>query len=220
MNSNCPLSPTTVLNANRIFDPDLAGVRGQMVRRPPESVMTNHVQTPRALLEQHQRVTLAVDVMFMNELPFLVSVSRGLNLVTAEYTPSCTAKQLAADITKGVDLYLCGGFHVGTVLTDNEFKKLRNLMLIFIVTTTATKEHVPEVERCIRLIKEQGRGILNTLLFKRMPQVILIELIYHIMLWLNTFPTKKRVSEMLSPHKILYRHKLDFAKHCKAQFRT
>jgi len=31
--------------------------------------------------------------MFVNGVPFLVSVARGLNLVTAEFTPSRTAKQ-------------------------------------------------------------------------------------------------------------------------------
>jgi hypothetical protein len=39
-------------------------------------------------------------------------------------------------------------------------------------------------------------------------------------LWLNAFPTKTGVSATLSLHEIVYRHKLDFAKHCKAQFRT
>ena len=41
------------------------------------------------------------------------------------------------------------------------------------------KEHIPEVECKIRLIKEQGRGILNTLTFKKMPRLMLIELVYH-----------------------------------------
>ncbi len=82
------------------------------------------------------------------------------------------------------------------------------------------KEHMPEVERCIRLIKERGRGILNTLPFKKLPQIILIELMYHVMLWLNAFLTKSGVSKTLSPHKIVSRQKLDFTKHCKAQFGT
>jgi hypothetical protein len=84
--------------------------------------------------------------MFVNGVPFLVSVSRGLNLVTAEFTPSCMAKQLAAGIRRVMDLNLRGGFHVGNVPMDNEFKKLRNLVPILIVNTTAAKDHVPEVE--------------------------------------------------------------------------
>jgi len=158
--------------------------------------------------------------MYVNEVPFLVSVARGLNLVTAEFTPSQTAKKLAAGITRMMDLYAHGGFQVGTVLMDNEFEKLRNLVPILAINTTAAKEHVPEVERKIRLIKERGRGILNTLLFKKMPRLMLIELIYHVVLWLNAFPANSGVSETLSPCEIVYQHKLDFAKHCKSPFGT
>jgi hypothetical protein len=104
------------------------------------------------------------------------------------------------------------------VLIANEFEKLRNLVLVHAVNTTAAKEHVPEVERHIRLIKEHGRGILNTLLFKKMPQIILVKLIYHVVLWLNIFPMKSGVLETLSRREIVMRHKLDFAKHCRALF--
>jgi hypothetical protein len=45
---------------------------------------------------------------------------------------------------------------------------------ILTINTTAAKEHVPEVERKIRLIKERRRGILNTLPFKKMPRLMLI----------------------------------------------
>jgi hypothetical protein len=156
--------------------------------------------------------------MFVNGVPFFVSVARGLNLVTAEHMPTRTAKQLAAGIVRVMDLYSRGGFQVGTVLMDNKFEKLRNLVSVLAVNTTAAKENVPEVERRIRVIKERGRGILNTLPFKKMPQIMLIELIYHIVLWLNAFPTKSGVSETLSPRKIATRHKLNFTKHCRAQF--
>ena len=68
------------------------------------------------------------------------------------------------------------------------------------------------------MIKERGRALLNTLPFTKMPQIILIELIYHVVLWLNAFPSKSGISETLSPRKIVLRHKLDFKKHCKAPF--
>ena len=115
-----------------------------------------------------------------------------------------------------IDLYACGGFQVGMVLMDNEFEKLQNLLPILVINTIVAKEHVPEVEHKIKLIKEQGRGILNTLPFKKMHGLMLIELVYHVVLWLNTFPAKSGVSQTLSPHKIVYRHKLDFAKHYKS----
>jgi len=43
MISNCPVTANAVKNAHQIFGPDLA--------RPPESVTTDYVQIPRAILE-------------------------------------------------------------------------------------------------------------------------------------------------------------------------
>jgi hypothetical protein len=51
MISNCPMTVNAVQNAHQIFGPDLAGIRGRTVRRPPESVTTNYVQIPWAILE-------------------------------------------------------------------------------------------------------------------------------------------------------------------------
>jgi hypothetical protein len=181
-------------------------------------VTVDHIQIPRVILERHRKVTLTVDCMFVNGVPFLVSMSRGLNLLTAEHTPSQTAKNLAKGIRRIMDLYARGGFQVGTVLMDNEFESLRSLVPIIVVNTKAAKEQVTKIECRIRLIKEQGQGILNTLPYKKMPQLILIELIYHIVLWLNAFPMKSGVSATLSPCKLVLCHKLDFAKHCKAPF--
>ena len=123
MISNWPVTPTPVQNSHQIFGPDLTGIRGRTTRRPPDSVTANYVQIPRVILERHQLVTLAVDVMFVNGVPFLVSMTRGLNLVTTE-APSRTVKQLMAGITWMMDLYARGGFQVGTVLMDNKFEKL------------------------------------------------------------------------------------------------
>jgi hypothetical protein len=47
--TNFPVSPTAVLNANRISGPNLAGAREQTVRMSPESATTKPVQIPRAL---------------------------------------------------------------------------------------------------------------------------------------------------------------------------
>ena len=84
MISNCPVTPAAVINSNRIHGPDPAGIRGRTVRTTPEPVVVEYVAIPRIILERHQRVTLAADVMFVNGVPFLVSVSRGINLITTE----------------------------------------------------------------------------------------------------------------------------------------
>jgi hypothetical protein len=61
--------------------------------------------------------------MFVNNMPFLVSVAQGLNLITAKFTPTRTAKVLTSRIEQIYHLYACGGFAIGTVLMDNKFVK-------------------------------------------------------------------------------------------------
>jgi hypothetical protein len=91
--------------------------------------------------------------MFVDGIPFLVSVVHGLNLVTVKHKPSRTAKNLVAGIKRVMALYSCGSFCMGTRLMDNNFEKLRNLVPKIVVNTTASKEHVLEVEHHKRLIK-------------------------------------------------------------------
>jgi hypothetical protein len=120
MMSNCSITKNAIKNANLIFGPELAGVRGRTVRKPPEPVCIDYVQIPRMILDWHQIVTLAVDCMFLNGVPCLVSVYRGLNLITANHTPSQTAKNLAVGISRIMELYAKGSFQVGTVLMDQK----------------------------------------------------------------------------------------------------
>ncbi len=85
--------------------------------------------------------------MFVNGVPFLVRVSRGLNLITAEFTSTCTAKALASKIDQIAHLYARGEFTVGMVLMDDEFEKLCPLVPHLDINTTASREHAPEIER-------------------------------------------------------------------------
>jgi hypothetical protein len=77
-------------------------------------------------------------------------------------------------------------------------------------------EHVPEVERQSRVIKERARGIVQTLPYKTMPKRIRIALIHYVMFWLNNIPKEDQVS---SPKDLILGEKvLDFNALCKLPF--
>ena len=86
------------------------------------------------------------------------------------------------------------------------------------LNTTAAKEHVGTAERAIRTVKERSRAVRHTLPFKRLPLIMLIEMVYFCVLWLNAFPAKRGVSDAISPQEIMSGHKLDYNKHCKLPF--
>ena len=90
-------------------------------------------------------------------LPTLVTFSRNIRMITAKYIPSRIAQQLANYLTEIVNAYTCGGFLIDLVLMDMEFEKVRYKLEIIEVNTTAAREHVPEIERQICLIKERVR---------------------------------------------------------------
>ena len=76
-------------------------------------------------------MTLTVDVMFVNGVPFLVTLSRKIRLFTVEFLPSRTAAKLTDYLVKVSKLYARGGFTVQTILfTKNSTRsKIRCLHL-------------------------------------------------------------------------------------------
>jgi hypothetical protein len=98
-----------------------------------------------------------------------------------------------------MELYAKGSFQSRTVLMDTKFESPQNLVPIIAINMTVAHKHVPKIEHRIRVMKEHGQGILKTLPYKKIPQLMLIELIYHVILWLNAFPMKSGVSKTLSP---------------------
>ncbi len=132
--------------------------------------------------------------------------------------PSQTAKLLALTLEQVMKVYTRGGFVVQTMMMDMEFKKLVGLLPNVTIYTTAAQEHVGEIERKIRVIKERARGAVNTLPYPQLPRLMTIELMHFCVMWMNAFPVKSAVSEKWSPRELSSRHKLDAKYHRKTPF--
>ncbi|KAL7525935.1 hypothetical protein ACHAWF_001573 [Thalassiosira exigua] len=169
----------------------------------------------------HKSVTLVADVMFVNNVPMLVTLSRGIKFRTTEHVPRRTAKQLSKSLKRVIRLYNRGGFAVQTILMDMEFDKVTPYLEgDVVVNTSAAHEHVAEIERKIRTKKERTRCVssrqvltrdsytplwalpdlsgsrdnTHTLPFKRLHKLIVINLVQFATMWLNAFPTKSGIS--------------------------
>jgi len=64
-------------------------------------------------------------------------------------------------------------------------------------------EHVPEVERYIRTIKERVRAIASFLPFKQYPPRLIAEMVYNAVFWLNTFPHNDGIHATISPRTLI-----------------
>ena len=116
------------------------------------------------------------------------------------------------------------GFKIEVLLMDGEFDKDGLVGDVAELGTNvkcvATEEHVPEIERHIRTIKERSRSVVCMLPFRQLPARIVIELIHYVVFWLTSFPARKGISDTLSPRALVVGSAIDYATHCKIEFCT
>jgi hypothetical protein len=73
-NNQLPNSPVTyhdVMAAENIFGPDLGSLKGKTVRQTPDAVSINRIAIPEGLIEHHQNVIVAADIMYLKKMAFL-----------------------------------------------------------------------------------------------------------------------------------------------------
>lgn len=91
---------------------------------------------------------------------------------------------------------------------DHEFKCLED-MVQFIVKAVGREQHVGDIERLVRLIKERMRVIFHLLPFKKMPAAMIEYLFRFVIGWLNRVPPKSGVSSVLAPNAIVNEERTD-----------
>ena len=216
---NIDLTTDDLENSNQIFGPAVARLKGTSVRTKPIRAEPEYVRVPREIVEMNKFVTLVADVMFVCGLPFLISMSRRIRFVTIQFMPNRTAGELCNGLKDILKLYKRAGFTVQAALMDNEFEPLTKLLLRYLeVNTTAKNEHVGEIERKIRHVKNRSRSVVATQPYKKMPNCMIKALLTHVVMWMNAIFSKLGVSELYSPRELVLRRQLDVAKHAKVKF--
>ena len=123
---NTRLKPDAITHAKAIFGENRALLRGNTVRVKPARVEPVHMEIPRDFYVLHKFVTLVGDVMFVNGLPFLLTLSRDIRFGTVEFLPSRTAPQLGRSLMKIVKVYALRGFVVRCIMMDMEFEPVQD----------------------------------------------------------------------------------------------
>ena len=217
---NCPITRADIVAAEDIFGPNMGSLKGKTVRKKGTHVPSLVADVPYQIIKTHRNITLCFDIMFVNKIAFFVSVSRNIRFGTTERILSRHAEVAAKALLNVVLFYKQRGFRVKECYGDGEFEALRGDLAEAgsQLNITAENEHVPEVERYIRTLKERTRATYNTVPFKRMSGTMIVEMVHAANYWLNMFPANDGVSAIQSPRRILTGQYSDYALHCQLQF--
>ena len=131
-------------------------------------------------------------------------------------------EHIADGITQVNKLYLQRGFKITHMHTDCEFEPLHKEMtdLGINLNCESKKEHVPEIERFIRSVKERVRSARSTMLFKRISKLMIVHLFASDIFWLNAFTPSTPgagLSDTKGPGKIILGNTVDYKKVCRLQ---
>ncbi|MGL6130279.1 MAG: hypothetical protein ACRCZ9_01525, partial [Fusobacteriaceae bacterium] len=204
---DCPVSVEDTEIATNIWGPDIAALKGKTTRKTPAHVTTDIVAVPASIRQLHRFVSIGIDVFFVNQTPFLLTLSRNICFTTVTHLTDRKAETIYKAFASTFTYYYQRGFQIMTVTADGEFKSIENHMLNLPgaprLNLTAANEHEPYVERRIRTIKERVRAIRHSLPFNTVPTVIVTHMVFYVVKVLNNFPVKGGVSENYSPKTIM-----------------
>jgi hypothetical protein len=217
---NCPVTRDDIIAAEHIFGPDLGILEGKTVWQKTAAVRLNTVNIPSGLMMQYRDITLSGDVMFVNQVPFFVTIAQHVKFGTVEMLQSQHARVIMIAIKQVSKIYRRRGFWVTNMSMDGQFESIRGDLaeLQINLNITSANEHVPEVERYIRTLKERTRAVYNTMPFQKVPLRMVAEMVYSSRFWLNSFPALDGISKVLSPRDIITESSIDYNRHCQLEF--
>ena len=212
---DCPVTVKDVERAIAIYGKDLGTIKGRTLSYKPESL--NDDLFVRC---EPDYTILCIDIMFINGLAFLVSISKGYNVLVVRYlndrkmsTVELALKQTIASYSKYnviIKMIVCDGESAISALKAS-------IEGVGVQLEQASKnEHVASIERAIRQIKERVRSFINILPFQ-ITKEITIYLVYYLVGMINYIPRSTSVIEM-SPKEKLTGKKLDYNADFKLQF--
>jgi hypothetical protein len=183
--------------ATKILGKNIAALKGNTTRSKTHPVARDYVKVPKELLKLHKEVFLTTDIFFVKNIPFFLTLSRKICVTAVNHLADRTVTQIFKAFEEMHQYYLQRGFHIMTVHADGEFTPLKTLIEAMpggpMVNLVSANEHVPEIERRIRVVKERCRATRHSLPFHTIPKRIKIHIVQNVVKLLNFFQPRGEV---------------------------
>ena len=219
--SDCPVTAEDVDLAEKIFGPDAATLKGRTTRSNPTPAKADYIEIPTEILADNTKIKLFLDVMYINKIPLLTAIDDTIKYRSVSIVKGKSDDDYYEAIDKILRLYNKGGFRITHIMCDGEFKSMMDAVcdgMDIVMNYANPGDHVPEIERNNRLLKERIRIAYHRLPYTNLPRVMVEYLAMVVAFQVNIFPAKNGVSKYYSPHMLLTKRNLNFNKHFKFEF--
>jgi hypothetical protein len=153
--------PVTVQDidvARKIWGKNIAALKGKTTRSKSIPVAREYVKVPMELMKLHNEVFLTTYILFVNKIPFFLTLRRKICFTAVNHLADRTVPQIIKAFKEMYQYYLQRGFHIKTVHADIEFAPLKPLIESMpggpMVNLASANGHVTEIERRIWVVKE------------------------------------------------------------------
>eukprot|EP00978_Attheya_sp_CCMP212_P009273 scaffold21935_cov53-Attheya_sp.AAC.1 len=103
---NCPITRRDIVAAEAILGPDVGSLKGKTVRRKADAVNIKITDIPATIMSHYRDIIVGGDNMFINKIPFFVTISRHIKFCTAETLNNQTSKTLLTAIKNVKSIYM------------------------------------------------------------------------------------------------------------------
>ena len=131
------------------------------------------VSIPHKLHDTQHDECLYIDIMYINGMPFLTTISKNVMYCTAMWVADCTAPTITCLVESVLKLYQWASFQVTEVCANCKFKPVLQVLQdsgwSFMTNLANTQEHVPEAEGNDHILKEHIHATYHGIPYKMIP---------------------------------------------------
>jgi len=135
------------MRAEGIFGPNMGSIKGKTTHTTQEHVQIHSQDIPREIMDKHGEVVLAIDIMFINKIPFVMTTSRNIHFGTAELIKDMKNNTLMTSIKQVIQAYHARRFKIQAILADGQFQHIQQIIEQkgIKLNICVANEHVPEI---------------------------------------------------------------------------
>jgi hypothetical protein len=181
---DCPVTVHGIDVAVKIWGKNIAALKGKTTQSKMIPVARDYVKVPLELMKLHKEVFLTTDIFFVTKNPFFLTLSRKIMFTAINHLADRTVPQIFKAFKEIYQYYLLRGFHITVVHADSEFAPLKPLIESIVggtvVNLASANEHVPEIQRHIRVVKELCRATRHSLSFEWIPKIMTVRILLNV----------------------------------------